>query len=73
MKNVEVWERVRSNVCALTVGRKRVRMANEGAFEDICFDFERSTVESNKIGHVPAKSIVTTIALRSSKSREKVK
>lgn len=37
------------------------------------FERERSTVESNKIRHVPAKSMVTIVALWSNKSREKVK
>lgn len=36
------------------------------------FFFERSTIESKKIRHVPAKSIVTTVALWSSKSRRKL-
>lgn len=73
MKNAKAWERVRLNVCALTVGRKRVRMVSKGALEDICFHFQRSIIESNKNRHVPAESIVTTIALWSRKNREKVK
>ena len=68
-----MWEQVRSNVRALTMSRKRVKIAIKGAFKDNLFDFERSTIESNKIRHVPAKSIDTTIALWNSKSREKVK
>lgn len=73
MENAKVWEWVRSNVRALTMSRKRVRMVIKGAFENILYFFERSTKESNKIRHVPAKSIVNTVAMWSSKSREKVK
>lgn len=71
MKNGEVWERIRLNIHALTMSTKRVRMVIKGAFDDLYS--ERHTTESKKIRHFSAKSIVTTVALWSSRSREEVK
>lgn len=71
VKNAEVWERIRLNIRALTMSTKRIRMVIKGAFEELYI--ERCTMESKKIRHFPAKSIVTAVALRSSKSREEVK
>lgn len=68
MKNAEVWEKIRLNFHALTMSIKRVRMVIKGTFEDLYF--ESCTMESKKIRHFPAKSIVTTVTMWSSKSRE---
>lgn len=46
-------------------------MVIKGAFDDLYS--ERHTTESKKIRHFSAKSIVTTVALWSSRSREEVK
>lgn len=70
MKNAEVWERIRLNIHSPTMSTKRVRMVIKGAFDDLYF--ERLAMKSKKIIHFPAKSIVTTVALGSSKSKEEV-